>query len=213
MNANRFRLALIAVSFLLTIATYKAGAWGDSEIDQTTNNPRPVESAREAMISNQLRSVLSTVGVSVADVPTETQEHRRLTVHWQSGQGGSKSLHTERPKGVGVLTFNDSPARAGAVARPRNVELSNTQTLVIAVNENQQLMWWNQFPDPRILRAEVPDANGQQHIGRTFYLTETDFSVAYPNNPAIRELRFYQPVWTSNGFQLELIGSVSVNSF
>jgi hypothetical protein len=73
-----------------------------------------------------------------------------------------------------------------------------------------QLMWWNQFPDPRILRAEVPEANGQQHIGRALYLTETTFRVDYPNNPAISELRFYQPLWTSKGFELELIGSVSV---
>jgi hypothetical protein len=144
-------------------------------------------------------------------MPPDVPDHKRLTVHWQSSSDAN-SLRTEQSQEPGTFTFTKSGARPGAAATPRNVELSTTQTLVIAVDASQQLLWWNQFPDPRILRAEVPDENGQ-HIGRTLYLNETDFAVAYPNNPAISELRFYQPLWDGKEFQLKLIGSVAVGNF
>jgi hypothetical protein len=214
MNLKRFRLVLIAVVLLSMMATYSALAWQQDPtnplINQATTQVRPPETTRDAMLKTQLERVLRTLGVHVGEIPPETPDHKRLSIRWQSGTNGEKSLRAEQPAGLGVLTFTNSAPRSGAVPRPRNLELSTTHMLVIAVDEVQQLLWWNQFPDPRILRAEVPDANGQQHIGRTFYLTQTDFTVAYPHNPAIQELRFYHPNWTGKEFQLELIGSVSV---
>jgi hypothetical protein len=210
MKAKRLRLLLIAIALVSVVATYNVLAWHQEPASQVTNSTRPAETNRNAMINNQLRSLLGTVGVSVGDTPPVTSDHRRVTVHWQSSTDNSKSLLNEQPKGSGVLTATSSLARPGSVPVPRTLELATTHTLVIGVDESQQLLWWNQFPDPRILRAEVPDASGQQHIGRTFYRSETDFTVAYPNNPAINELRFYHPLWNGTGFELELIGSVSV---
>jgi hypothetical protein len=211
MKLKRTHIALLAVALLLTIVTYKARAWNQDPPQEPVQR-RPAESARENMTRNQLNSLLNKVGVFVAELPVEAPDHRRLTVHWKSGTGDGKSMRTELTQQQGILTFTGSAPRAGAVPVPRNVELSTTQTLVIAVDESQQLVWWNQFSDPRIVRAEVPDANGQQNLGRTFYLDETDFAVAYPNNPAIRDVRFYQPLWDGKEFQLKLIGSVSVNN-
>jgi hypothetical protein len=211
MTVKRLHLALIAAALLSTIVTFSAGAW--QQIDQTTTQARPIETARETVIKGQLTTLLSSVGVHVNEPPPETANHMRLTVRWQSGAKiavGAESFLAEQPEGPGALTFTDSVPRAGSVPRARSLELATSQMFVVAVDEVQQLLWWNQFADPRILRAEVPDANGQQHIGRTFSLAQTDFTIAYPDNPAIRELRFYHPLWTGHEFQLQLIGSVSV---
>jgi hypothetical protein len=196
MKVKRLRLVLVVVALVSIIATYNALAWKQ-------------EPSRDATNRNQLRSLLSTVGVSVGESqPEVSPDHRKLTVHWESGLSPTKTLLNEQPKSPGVLTLTDSTTRPGSALNPRTLELSTTHILAIAIDDAQQLVWWNQFPDPRIVRAEVPDANGRQHLGRTLYLSETDFTVAYPNSPAIRELRFYQPLWTSKGFELQLIGSV-----
>lgn len=210
MKAKRFRLVLIAVAVLSMISAYTARAWKQDPIDQSATRVRPIENARENMIRNQLGSLLRNLGVNVGEVPPETSDHKRLMVRWQSGLNSADSYVADLPQSRGVLTFTNSPARAGSVPRPRSLELATNQLLVIGVDEDQQLQWWHQFHDPRILRAEVPDESGRQNIGRTFYLNQADFTVAYPNNPAINELRFYHPTWTGKEFQLELIGAVSV---
>jgi hypothetical protein len=207
MKSKRFRFVLVAVALLSLIFSYTVAAW---QQDLSTTPVRPVELARDNMIKSELGSLLRSFGVVVGKTSPETADHKRLTVRWQSSTNGAKAMRAEQHLAPGMLNLSNSATRAGAAPRPRNLELAATHMLVIAVDELQQLLWWNQFPDPRILRAEVPDANGQQHIGRTFYLTETEFAVAYPNNPATHELRFYHPLWTGTEFQLELIGSVSV---
>jgi hypothetical protein len=110
---------------------------------------------------------------------------------------------------AGILAIVDSMRRSGTLPRQRSVELSTNQLLVIAVDQNSELRWWTLLLDPRLVRAEVPGATGETG-SENYYVMKVDFMVAYPDDPAIKELRFYHPVWTSEEFHLQLLSVLSI---
>src|SRR5262249_57581408 len=53
--------------------------------------------------------------------------------------------------------------------RLRALELSETQVLVAAMDSRRRLTWWTVMPDPRTVRAETADEQGQLTDGRSLY--------------------------------------------
>jgi hypothetical protein len=88
--------------------------------------------------------------------------------------------------------------------------LSSEQILVLTLDARAQLRWWTLLPDPRIVRAEEPQAGGELK-GQVVFQPEADFLVDVPEDAGAVELRFYHPRWTGEEFALELLGTLPLD--
>jgi hypothetical protein len=110
---------------------------------------------------------------------------------------------------AGKMTLLSLESRDGFLPRERTLELSVNQILIIAVDGNSELRWWKLDIDPRLVRSEAVEANGQIRC-ENWYRPVTDFVVDCPDDPAIKELRFYHPTWTGKDFRLETLSTVQL---
>ncbi len=95
------------------------------------------------------------------------------------------------------------------LSRQRAFELSTTQILIVSVNQEKQVLWWDLQPDPRIFRAETADDNGVLS-GKILYRANAEMLFSIPSAKEITELYFYSPNWNGEKHSLELIGKLDV---
>jgi hypothetical protein len=186
---------------------------GSSSVARAQGQQMVAERDKEGAVKKTLAGLLAGTGVQIGETPSlsDIQTYTQIQVHWQ-GATNSKSLSAnalERQPGFGVVTLLKSVSRDGILPRDRSLELSTNHILVVAVDEKQALRWWKLRLDPRLVRSETVAANGEIH-GEQFYRSRVDFKVEYPADPAIRQLRFYQPIWTGTNFRLELISTLAI---
>ncbi len=79
--------------------------------------------------------------------------------------------------------------------------------LLVALDETGGLRWWQLLLDPRLVRSETVAEDGTLR-SESYYQTQVDFTVDFPDDAAIKELRFYHPEWTGRDFRLELLGNL-----
>ena len=181
--------------------------------ENSISQARVTEPDKETRIRNKLAELLSGAGVRVGKVLPirDSDTYKELRVRWQSSgtstQTGSVNL-LQSPTS-GVLTAVASTNKHGALPRDRSFELSTNQILVIGLDRNAELRWWRLLLDPRLVRSETLVKTGET-LGEEYYLANVDFVIPYPNDPEIRELRVYRPLWTGKNFQLELISTLAV---
>jgi hypothetical protein len=208
MTLNR---TLIAIAILALSITAAAGflRHGSNQEAQSSKAASPDEPSRQVLIADQLASLLAPAGVQVVAgfQAQDTETFRQVQVHWETPAPG-KSAGNTQPE-TETLTLKQSVRGAGSLPRRRSLELADTEILVIAVDENSRLMWWHVTTDPRLLRAENVNERGEIS-GGVSYLPQVDFSIAYPDDPAIKELRIYHPVWTGMEFRLTSLAVLSV---
>jgi hypothetical protein len=202
---------LIAAAIMAVSITAAASYLGHGS-NQEAQSPKPApadEASRQALITDKLASLLKPAGVQVVAgfEAQETETFRQLRVHWET-PGPAKSAGNAQP-GTETLTIKQSTRSMGSLPRRRSLELADSEILVIAVDENSRLLWWHVMTDPRLLRTESITASGEIS-GGVSYLPEVDFSIAYPDDPAIKELRIYHPEWTGAEFRLTSLAVLSV---
>lgn len=178
-------------------------------------NARKMPPARDAAARGRLQELLSEVGVSVPDEASQvapSASYRELIVSWQADKARLDALDAEARVRNPAGRFSRSEAartRRGALPKQRSLELSPDQVLVVAVDAASRMKWWGLTPDPRIVRAEFPGPDGVL-TGQTVVNDDAAMLLAYPDDPAITELRLYHPRWTGERFALELIGTLDV---
>jgi hypothetical protein len=203
---------LVLALLLAAISTYFAQ--GDKkETRAASSNAAPrTESTRAQMIDDQLKILLAPVGVNVSEIgpATQTANHQELEVRWKAQDKPANSTGAEQQgQPAQTLTVLSRNAGRGSLQRQRSLELSEEQVLVVGVGAEDQMRWWTLIADPRLRRAEIAGPNGELS-GQTIILGETDFTVSYPADLSITELRFYHPHWTGTRFTLESIGATPV---
>lgn len=214
MARRRVLQALVAAALLLAaLSTYFAQGGARRSNTSQASPARPVtESVRGQMIDEQLKTLLAPVGINVsasAETASQNSQHQELELRWKAPDktSASDALNTEQQQqSAPALTVKSRSSGRGSLPRQRSLELSDDQVLVVAIGAEQELRWWTLMADPRLRRAEMPGPNGELS-GQTILLDEADFSVAYPADAAITELRLYHPRWTGASFLLEPIGS------
>lgn len=192
LNRTVIAAAIMAVSITAAASYLRQGT---NQEAQSSKAATPDEVSRQDSITNKLGSLLTPDGVQVvAGVQAqETETFRQVKIHWETPAPG-KSAGNAQPAAV-TLNITQSTRGTGGLPRRRSLELADTEILVIAVDESSRLLWWHVTTDPRLLRAERITASGEIS-GGVSYLPQVDFSIAYPDDPAIKELRIYHPVWT-----------------
>jgi hypothetical protein len=217
MTKNRILKAFLLVAVLMAaINTYFAQ--GDKKrpavASSASSNAAPcTEPERAQMIDEQLKSLLAPFGVNVREIgpASQTSNHQELEVRLKATDNPPESNlngAAQSQQQSSTLTVMARSNRAGSLPRQRSLELSEQQILVVAVGADNQLRWWTLIADPRLRRAEIAAPNGELS-GQTIMLGETDFTVSYPADLEITELRFFHPHWTGTKFTLESIGSTA----
>ena len=206
LNRTFIATAIMAVSITAAASYLRQGSNQEAQSSKATSSDEP---SRQTLITNQLASLLAPAGVQVVAgfQAQDTETFRQVQVHWETPAPGKSAGNTQ--PATETLTIKQSTRGAGSLPRRRALELAETEILVIAVDENSRLMWWHVTTDPRLLRAESITASGEIS-GKVSFLRQVDFSIAYPDDPAIKELRIYQPVWTGAEFRLTSLAVLSV---
>jgi hypothetical protein len=172
-----------------------------------------VKSRREMVQEEQLSKLLSRVGVSVSSLAATDQQqaYREMKIRW-TGQSAALGAGAATPTSAGdakqspalsSLVLDEKTLR-GALPKQRSLELSPTQVLIAAVDENNQLRWWATIVDPRIVRAETQTPSGELR-SQDYYLADLTLVVAFPEDPSITGLRFYHPSWNGTAYDLQLL--------
>ena len=97
----------------------------------------------------------------------------------------------------------------GAVRRERQPQLTTDQLVVVQRDPDGRALDWMMVPDPRLVRAEVPGADGRL-TGRIVQRDDTELMVAVTRLPATVTLSIYQPRWTGTEYLLDLVGEVAL---
>jgi hypothetical protein len=103
----------------------------------------------------------------------------------------------ERRRGLGALPFERDP------------QLSTDHLVVVSIDKVGRELDWRTVSDPRLIRAEVPDATGQLH-GQTLTRRQADLLVDIPDDPDITGLRVYEVQWAGGEFILKLVATASL---
>jgi hypothetical protein len=202
-------MAPILSAAIVLIAVVSFFALAGSQGEKTHSAVQTGEASRQPLLENQLRDLLTPVGVAVSPgfQTSEEQNVREATIAWETSPASKTAVSTEQADGK--FTVSNVQVRRASLPRRRAVELAETEIFVAAVDETNRLVWWHIMGDPRVLRSEAVAASGEVS-GRILYLPNVDFSISFPDDPAIKEVRLYHPQWNGERFQLIQIGLVTV---
>lgn len=208
-RAKKVFVTIVLIAGLMSgVAAYVARS-PQTEASQEQMKPL-TEKDKATKIRNHLEALLSEVGVQVADALPDSKAptYRDLRVRYESfGKTGANGLIEGAQPAVGTLAQLSSIERAGTLPRERSVELSTDRILIIGVDQNRVMRWWKLMVDPRLVRAEAPGPNGEMQ-GKGHYVSSVDFSIEYPEDPQLKELRLYRVTWDGREFHLELLGAL-----
>jgi hypothetical protein len=153
----------------------------------------------------KLTGLLASVGVHAGpELQTSgTESYRELRLNWDGLQktGSAGLFKAEQLPAAGVLTQISSIPKAGGLPRERSMELSPDHILIVALDENEAVRWWKLMIDPRLVRAEVGRSDDMR--SENLYQAKVEFIVEYPDDPLLKQLRFFRPVWNGESFHLE----------
>jgi hypothetical protein len=207
---KKYRMSALVLILVAVSSSFVQAGKAEGIVKPSTTETQAATSVREAMNKERLSALLSAVGVSVEDtvLPAEVQSFQELRIRWDVADPSSQGpAFTQQEPPNRVLTTIERRKRNQALSRQRSLELSTNQILVVAINGQRQLRWWSLIPDPRIARAESPDAGGKLS-GQVLYQSKAEFIVSFPDDETITELRLYHPHWTGSEFTLQPLGAV-----
>lgn len=175
----------------------------------------PIEkNRRETVQQEQLKKLMSKVGIDVLDVAARTDQsttYRELKINLADSTKSSAELrsavNSEQTPSAKVSIVEDKK-RSGTLPRHRSLELSPEHIFIAAVDATGKLRWWSIMPDPRLVRAETPTSTGELRR-ENYYVSNVTLVVAFPDDPEIANLRFYHPVWNGTDFDLKPLAVVS----
>ncbi|MFL6335174.1 MAG: hypothetical protein ACJ754_17825 [Pyrinomonadaceae bacterium] len=203
---------LSAIGLALAVATLSATA----SAQEAGTPPAQAETAAggRASLSERVRGLLAESGVEVGLAPnsvlTSARSHRELKVSWEADKAALPSPAAVQSKNAAgrVALAQASAKREGALPKQRSAELSTTQVVVVALDAEGRMRWCGLVADPRLLRAEVSNPDGELS-GQVLYRESAEFIVQYPDDDAVTQVRLYHPDWDGRKFTLELVGAVA----
>jgi hypothetical protein len=144
------------------------------------------------------------------NVPQSTASNgvREVRVGWTVVSGPARETVAGDPNRFAVVA---QQASAGSLRRERNPQLAPDRLVLVSEDASGREVDWRIVPNPRIVRAESPRADGQLQ-GRTVEREVTEFSITIPDIPSLRRIRFYQPRWAGTEYLLDQIGAIDVGA-
>ena len=188
-------------------------------LSKPTNKVSRSVGDREAGVIDELRRLLTPLGVQVEAAPLAERASlsQELRLRWTQTEVNAASEKEEnltsdlqamdaRPL---TLVERRTLEQETKLPRLRAVELSTNQVFVAAIDNRGLLRWWTLMADPRIVRAERPDANGLLS-GEVLFDPQAEIVLTLPADAEIAEVRLYKPLWDGARFALQSVGVVAV---
>jgi hypothetical protein len=220
-NSNYLKLIVFGCAILF--AVYFGASAGissfisEAQSDQTraeTDAKLPVSLHRTNMILNNLATLLANENIRFDEaklLPNQTDESATLRVNLKSATSSADEKEfSEAKSDTSIIQLIDSK-KSSALTRQRNFELAPTQILIVSLNADRQILWWDLQPDPRIFRAETSDESGNLS-GKTLYRNDAEMLVNVPAAKGITELAFYLPIWDGKNYTLKQIGNLNLSA-
>ena len=215
--------ACLFLTALFCVCLARAGRT-EKKTDAAAPAPRAEQADRKSALKATLRKLLpDDVGVtdeSVRDAakPAAAEHYTMLRINWAADDPRAPERvgvedarpHPGPPLDGRTLRVTGRKRMKGSLARPRGYSPHSDDLLMVAVGADGQVRYWYAFPDPRLTSEEslpLPDGSGGKPR-RTFHLARTTFFVGVPDDPEIREVRFYHPRWTGSEHALDAMGTI-----
>jgi hypothetical protein len=210
--------AMLGMLLVVSSLTAAAIAQEQSESVKTRQrlSPQNINKSSDEILLEKLTSLLTPVGIKVSKSTlvdhSKSETRQRMEVNWEAYENAPTFV---KPGDQGFrhgrkLTIKVKEKRTGGVPQPRAVNVGDELLFVAAVNGGQELVWWTEIGDPRIVRAESADSEGHMS-GQLLHASSPTFEVNFPDDPQIKELRFYQFKQTDAIPVLELVNTIPVN--
>lgn len=152
---------------------------------------------------------------SVRRLPTAAQlaqsgSHTEVTFQWDAAVG-TPGTAAQRGALAELHQFQmrDSRPVFDPPVRERNPQIGPDDIVVVALDAQGNEVSWQRIKDPRILRAEMPDAAGRLS-GQTLYRTDTELTVTVPDDVMAVALDVYEPVETGGTLSLRALARVAL---
>jgi hypothetical protein len=209
-------LFAVLLAMLCLAAAARSQDKSESQKIRERLNPENINKSSDQITLERLTALLAPVGVTVnkdnlVNDP-KAESHKMMHVTWgayesapQLVRPGDPSFHASHT----LISVGEKKA-IGAATQPRGVDLSGELLFVAAISNGQELIWWTQIDDPRIVRAESADSEGRLS-GQLHHASNPTFSINFPDDARIKELRFYMFRSSGTGTTLELINTIPVN--
>jgi hypothetical protein len=132
---------------------------------------------------------------------------RELRIRWTAAPAPAST--GEQTAAVSSLVVISEQSIAGSIRRQRQPQLSADDLVIVQRRADGRAVDWTMIPNPRLVRAEVPGADGRL-TGRTVLRDDVELMVMVTPATAAVTVSVYQPRWTGTEHLLDLIGEVAL---
>lgn len=157
-----------------------------------------------------LTSAILFTANAAAQATDDTSVQFKLRLTSPTPRAVDSSELIPQPPSSPSISVIDKKVAAAPVPKQRDARLSPDQIVVVAIDAHGREIYRASRHDPRIVRAEAGNDNGDLVLKKR-YRQDVQFSVALPNDPRIREIRLFKPIWNGKSFQLESIGVTPID--
>lgn len=210
---------LLKTYVVLILATVSVVGWfgffsSSNSAEETSAQVQPKQTEnKEAMNAKRLNDLFVTADVRLdeaAILPAQIERSQTIIARLQSSDKFDFNEFSEQMAESAEVSLVQVKKESGALSRQRVLELSPDQIMVVAINGQKQVLWWNLQPDPRVFRAETSDDSGNLS-GKKLYRNDSEILFSIPADAAITEVRFYHPVWDgTSSYSLQEIGRLNL---
>jgi hypothetical protein len=160
-------------------------------------------------VPGRLTSPMSFRALSADTRQVNADRLREMRIRWTTSPA--------TPAGVAATGATTAPTQSfevvrdqagpGVLRRERQPQITANQLVIVVRRADGAALDWRAVQNPRIVRAEVPGADGQL-TGRTVEREDSELLVTVPDLADAASLSVYQPRWNGTEYLLDLIGSV-----
>ena len=112
--------------------------------------------------------------------------------------------------GAAVELVESQPI-SGRAPLQRDPQLSPHHLVVVALDAEDRELSRTVIADPRFVRGETAEPSGEL-VSEELVLVEATGPLVVPDDPRMRRLRIFQPVWTGEIFVLNPMGTIDLPS-
>ena len=152
--------------------------------------------AQEPVHRPPLEGLLRRAGFTLNPAPGASGSHE-VTIRWRSTPSTATAADALPPPTIDVQAVT-AIHHAQPPPRQRSAEMSNDHLVAVILDAQGAARHWQIVVDPRFVRGEFPDAQG--NLSKTMaYRQDVTLTVTVPDNIVAKEVRLLAPNWDRLG--------------
>ena len=155
------------------------------------------ERDRSANSRSELYVAMEKMGHPVALTSLRADGIRHYRIGWPATENKT-GIQTGIHETTELSVLDSSIRSREKLPRQRSTELSRDQLVTIALDQQGIVRFWRIVSDPRLIRGEFPDRDGNL-VHRSFYRSDVILDVLVPSTISATQLKILKPHWDSTG--------------